>query len=114
MPSQTWVGPVTLEGTRVRLEPLRREHLDDLRKVAFDAPIWRWTIMGQQDDPGLVRWVETALANAEAGTEQPFATIDTRDGTGDRQHPLPLDRARAPPPRDRLDVDRHGVPADRA
>jgi RimJ/RimL family protein N-acetyltransferase len=80
MPSQTWVQPVTLEGSRVRLEPLRREHLDDLRGVAFDAPIWRWTIMGEQDDPGLVRWVETALANAESGLEQPFATVDTSTG----------------------------------
>jgi RimJ/RimL family protein N-acetyltransferase len=80
MPSQTWVGPVTLEGRRVRLEPLRREHLDDLREVAFDAPIWRWTIMGEQDDAGLVRWVDTALTNAEAGVEQPFATIDTATG----------------------------------
>jgi RimJ/RimL family protein N-acetyltransferase len=80
MPSQTWVGPVTLEGSRVRLEPLRRDHLDDLRLVAFDAPIWRWTIMGEQDEAGLVRWVETALANAEAGTEQPLATIDAATG----------------------------------
>jgi RimJ/RimL family protein N-acetyltransferase len=80
MPSQTWVRPVTLEGSRVRLEPLRREHLDDLRQVAFDAPIWRWTIMGDQDEPGLVRWVETALANAESGLEQPFATVDTATG----------------------------------
>jgi RimJ/RimL family protein N-acetyltransferase len=80
MPSQTWVQPVTLEGSRVRLEPLRREHLDDLRRVAFDSPIWRWTIMGEQDDPGLVRWVETALANAESGLEQPFATVDTSTG----------------------------------
>jgi RimJ/RimL family protein N-acetyltransferase len=80
MPSQTWVRPVTLEGSRVRLEPLRRDHLDDLRQVAFDAPIWRWTIMGEQDEPGLVRWVETALASAESGLEQPFATIDTATG----------------------------------
>ena len=80
MSKQTWVGPVTLEGKRVRLEPLRRDHLDDLRQVAFDAPIWRWTIMGPQDDPGLTRWLETALANADAGTEQPFATIETASG----------------------------------
>lgn len=79
-PTQTWVQPVTLTGSRVRMEPLRREHLDDLRAVAFDEPIWRWTIMGPQDEPGLVRWVETALANAEAGTERPFATIDLASG----------------------------------
>jgi RimJ/RimL family protein N-acetyltransferase len=64
----------------VRLEPLRHDHLDDLRRVAFDAPIWAWTIMGPQDEPGLVRWVEAALANAEARTEQPFATIERASG----------------------------------
>ena len=80
MPSQTWVEPVVLNGSRVRLEPLRRDHLDDLRLVAFDPALWQWTIMGAQDEPGLDRWVETALANAEAGTERPFATIDRASG----------------------------------
>ena len=80
MPSQTWVEPVILEGTRVRLEPLRRDHLADLKLVAFDAPLWQWTIMGPQDEAGLERWLETALANAEAGAERPFATIDLASG----------------------------------
>jgi RimJ/RimL family protein N-acetyltransferase len=80
MVSQTWVEPVVLEGSRVRMEPLRADHLDDLRAVAFDEPIWRWTIMGPQDEAGLRRWVETALANAEAGIERPFATVDLATG----------------------------------
>jgi N-acetyltransferase len=80
MPAQTWVEPVVLEGSRVRLEPLEARHLDDLRAVAFDEPVWRWTIMGPQDEPGLQRWVDTALANQEAGTERPFATIDLATG----------------------------------
>jgi N-acetyltransferase len=78
--AQTWVEPVVLEGTRVRLEPLRASHLADLERVAFDLPIWRWTIMGPQDEAGLRRWVETALANQDAGTERPFATIDLASG----------------------------------
>ena len=80
MPSQTWVEPVIIEGTRVRLEPLRRDHLADLKLVAFDTPLWQWTIMGPQDEAGLERWLETALANAEAGAERPFATIDLASG----------------------------------
>ena len=71
---------MVLEGSRVRLEPLRADHLDDLRHVAFDAPLWRWTIMGEQDEAGLRRWLETALANADAGIERPFATIDRTSG----------------------------------
>ena len=90
-----------------------RDHLADLALVAFDAPLWRWTIMGAQDEAGLRRWVETALANAEAGTERPFATIDRAIGTGDRQQSLHVDRAGASTPRDRLDLGRLGIPADR-
>ena len=80
MPAQTWVKPVILTGRRVRMEPLRAEHFAGLCAVAFDAPVWRWTIMAEQDEAGLRRWVDTALANAEAGTERPFATIDIETG----------------------------------
>ncbi|MFL5675894.1 MAG: GNAT family N-acetyltransferase [Chloroflexota bacterium] len=80
MAAQTWVEPVVLEGDRVRLEPLRTDHLADLSLVAFDEPLWRWTIMGPQDEAGLRRWVETALANAETGIERPFATVDRATG----------------------------------
>ncbi len=80
MSIQRWVEPVVLEGSRVRLEPLRPDHLADLALVAFDLAIWRWTIMGPQDEAGLRRWVETALANADEATERPFATIDRASG----------------------------------
>jgi RimJ/RimL family protein N-acetyltransferase len=80
MTAQTWVVPVVLEGSRVRLEPLRADHLADLALVAFDPALWRWTIMGPQDDAGLRRWLATALANADAGTERPFATVDRASG----------------------------------
>jgi RimJ/RimL family protein N-acetyltransferase len=80
VPAQQWVQPVTLEGSRVRLEPLRADHLADLSLVAFDPLLWQWTIMGPQDEVGLRRWVESALANAEAGIERPFATIDLASG----------------------------------
>ncbi len=62
------------------MEPLSLAHFDDLAAVAFELPIWQWTIMGPQDEAGLHRWLETALANAEAGTERPFATIDLASG----------------------------------
>jgi RimJ/RimL family protein N-acetyltransferase len=71
---------VILAGSRVRLEPLGRDHLADLARVAFDQAVWRWTIARPQDTAGLERWLEAALANAEAGTERPFATIDCPSG----------------------------------
>jgi RimJ/RimL family protein N-acetyltransferase len=80
MSPQEWVKPVVLEGDRIRLEPLRPDHFADLCAVAFDAALWRWTIMGPQDEPGLRRWFDLALANADAGIERPFATIDRASG----------------------------------
>jgi RimJ/RimL family protein N-acetyltransferase len=74
--SQSWVTPVTLHGRRVRLEPLAARHLDDLARVADDERIWRWTIARPIDDATLRAWLDTALANAEATVEVPFATID--------------------------------------
>ena len=78
--TQTWVVPVTLTGTRIRMEPLGERHLDDLALVAFDDPVWRWTIAKPMDDAGLRAWFDTARANAEAGLEVPFATIDLDSG----------------------------------
>jgi len=80
VPRQLWVEPVVLEGSRIRMEPLRPDHLADLALVAFDPALWRWTIMGPQDETGLRRWLDVALANADAGTERPFATIDLGSG----------------------------------
>jgi N-acetyltransferase len=75
-----WVGPVVLEGRRIRLEPLAREHLDGLAEVAFDPAIWQWTTARVTDRERLAEWIDAALANAAAGTEQPFATIDRASG----------------------------------
>jgi RimJ/RimL family protein N-acetyltransferase len=75
-----WVAPVVLEGRKIRLEPLSEEHLDGLASVAFEPSIWQWTLARPTDRAGLRAWLEAALANAAAGTEQPFATIDQVTG----------------------------------
>jgi RimJ/RimL family protein N-acetyltransferase len=75
-----WVRPVVLEGERIRLEPLSRAHLDGLAEVAFDDALWRWTLARPTDVAALRTWLETALANADAGTEVPFATVDLASG----------------------------------
>ena len=80
MTAQTWVTPIVLSGRRVRMEPLREDHADDLARVAFDAPVWRWTIARPQTESGLRDWIATALANAAEGTEVPFATVDVASG----------------------------------
>jgi RimJ/RimL family protein N-acetyltransferase len=69
-----------LEGSIVRLEPLSVDHLGGLAEVAFDPGLWRWTVVRLTDSAELREWIDDALANAAAGTEQPFATIDVASG----------------------------------
>ena len=110
MPSQTWVEPVVLEGSRVRLEPLRRDHLADLALVALDAPVWRWTIMGAARRGGPATLGGHGPRERRSGHRAAVRHDRPREGPADRQQPLHVDRAGAPAPRDRLDVDRSGVP----
>src|SRR5207247_5654962 len=75
-----WGRRVTLAGSIVRLEPLAEAHLDGLAEVAFDPSIWRWTLARPTDVEGLRAWMDAALANAAAGSEMPFATVDVASG----------------------------------
>ena len=80
MTGRAWVEPVTLEGTYVRLEPLSMEHLASLTQVGLDAEIWRWMPMFVQSPQDMRTLIEEALAEAEAGTMVPLATIDKATG----------------------------------
>ncbi len=80
MASPPVLDAVTLEGRIVQLEPMSRDHLDGLLDVALDPSLWRWTIARPTDRAGLEAWLETALANREAGTELPFVTVERATG----------------------------------
>lgn len=74
------VGPVTLEGIAVRLEPLALDHVPALvRAASEDRATYGWT---QVPDgmPAMRAYVETALDLAANGQAVPFATIDRRTG----------------------------------
>ena len=75
-----WVQPVVLTGQRVRLEPLGPQHVDDLAVAGADPAIWALTVARPTDRAGIEAWVRTAVANAAAGGELPFATIDLATG----------------------------------
>ena len=74
------IEPVTLEGRFVRLEPLSLEHLDGLAAVGLDPALWRWTTIAVRTRADLEAWIRAALAEAEAGTSLPFATLDRATG----------------------------------
>lgn len=65
----------TLEGTRIRLEPLTLEHLSALEAVAFDERIWRYMMTWVKTSADLRAWVEDALRREAAGTVKPWVTV---------------------------------------
>lgn len=69
------LGPVTLEGIHVRLEPLSLDHVPALCEVGLDPDLWRWTNAAVLDPAAMRAYVESAMRNREAGIELPFATI---------------------------------------
>lgn len=66
---------LTLQGKRIRLEPLAHRHVDGLAAAAGDdASLYRWSPVprGQAE---AAAYVDTALAWKDAGTALPFAIV---------------------------------------
>jgi len=73
--------PVTLEGRRVRMEPLDlARHWDGLCAIGLDPDLWRWTINVCAEPEQLRAYLETALEEQRQGRSLPFATIDVASG----------------------------------
>jgi RimJ/RimL family protein N-acetyltransferase len=73
--------PVTLEGRRVRLEPLDLErHFEGLVAIGLDPDLWRWTLNQPRTPEELRRYLDTALEEQRAGRSLPFATVDVASG----------------------------------
>lgn len=76
-----WLAPVTLEGRRVRLEPLGQHHLDGLVAVGLEPAIWTWMPRRITTTADMRSFVEEATAAWAAGTQLAFATVDRASGT---------------------------------
>jgi RimJ/RimL family protein N-acetyltransferase len=73
--------PVTLTGTHVRLDPLRREHAAELFPVAHDNDIWRLMLVPMPRDVAeLERWIGAALEEQILGNQVAFLTRRVSDG----------------------------------
>ena len=74
--------PVTLEGSVVRLDPLRREHAELFWDVAKDdlEDIFRWIpySMKTREDFGML--IEKAFSEQDRGESVVFATVEHRSG----------------------------------
>src|SRR4051812_46773038 len=74
------VEVVTLEGARIRLEPLTEAHHLDLSAVGLDDDIWRWSPKPVRTPGEMALYIAVALAERAAGRALPFAVIDKATG----------------------------------
>jgi RimJ/RimL family protein N-acetyltransferase len=75
------VQPVTLEGRRVRLEPLSIGlHRAGLMQVMLAPELWKWTLANVRTGADLDRYLETALKEQVEERSLPFVTFDKLSG----------------------------------
>ena len=68
--------PLVLEGSLVRLEPLREDHLAGLTAVGLDPELWRWTVASVHTPDDMRRYVRVALESAQRGEAIPYAIVE--------------------------------------
>lgn len=72
--------PVTIQGSRVALEPLSHRHLDDLAAAGADEAIWRYLPSAHHLPGTMASFIDMALASHQRRTALPFATVDLAVG----------------------------------
>ena len=72
--------PVTLEGTHVRLEPLRMEHAQALFEAGDEDDIWLFVGPRPRGLDGYARYIRWSLDQAILGQHLPFAVVRKSDG----------------------------------
>jgi N-acetyltransferase len=72
------MAPFSRSGRHIRLEPLSRQHVDGLVLAAADRSLYQWSPVPQSKAEA-ERYVDTALAWAEAGTALPLAIVRRQD-----------------------------------
>lgn len=76
------VTPVTLEGSVIRLEPIRRDHIELFWQAAKDAldDIFQWIPYRMKTFEDFERLVEKARGEQERGESVVFATVERKSG----------------------------------
>lgn len=72
--------PVTLESTRLRLEPLQAAHVGDLEAAARDGELWNIRVTSVPAPGEAAAYVEAALQGQADGHMLPFVVRDAASG----------------------------------
>ena len=74
------LGPVTLEGRGLRLEPLSFEHHDELAAAAADGKLWELWFTSVPEPTETRAYIESALAGQRDGHMLPWAVREQGSG----------------------------------
>ena len=76
------IEPVTLQGSSVRLEPIRREHCQPLWEIAKDCTteIFRWIPYPMGSPAEFETWADKAFGEQQRGESLVFTTVDQATG----------------------------------
>lgn len=75
------LGPVTLAGTHVVLEPLRLHHAEGLYRASAAPAIWTWlTVPQPKSVADSEDYIRKAMAGEAQGLEYAFAVTEKRSG----------------------------------
>lgn len=70
------VAPVTLEGPRLRLEPLTTAHHAALCAAGLDDELWRWVPAPVRTPEEMAAYIAFALQEQAGGRALPFAIVE--------------------------------------
>jgi N-acetyltransferase len=73
------LGPITLTGTHIRLEPMRPSHARALLEAGHDEAIWTWMPARPVTSEQMDRWLEKAMEAESQGREYPFVVVRLED-----------------------------------
>jgi RimJ/RimL family protein N-acetyltransferase len=72
--------PIVLEGNKVKLVPLEREHFSELLKIGKQQQIWEFMSINGADEARLTQHLQSALLKRAAGEQYPFTVLDRATG----------------------------------
>lgn len=73
------LGPVTLTGRHLRLEPMRAAHAPALLEAGRDPEIWAWMPARPTTRAAMDAWLEKAMRGEAQGREYPFVVVRLAD-----------------------------------
>ena len=67
---------VSLEDSKIKLDPLTEDHILEMRTLSADADVWRWYTEDLSDPDDLQRWMTNRLSESNEMTKMSYAVLD--------------------------------------